>query len=815
MKKLLVLLALMAFSVSGARAQLGSFGDFPIEINAEETRLEAGLAVADRNVVIHYGSILIYCDYAQYNPDTRDVLVQGNVRLYRDGNLFTGERALYNLESKHLTGADFRGEFTPLEFAGDTFSSMGGNAYMVKDGIFTTSDSSKPDYHIKARTIRIYQKDRVVFSNATLYIGRTPVFWFPYLSQSLDKDQGFSITPGYKSEWGAFLLGSYSFPIAEGWSGKLRVDLLADRGVAVGLESDWANGKADRDWGRFRAYGIDDQKPGTNKTGLDREPIDGGRFRVSLQAKQYLTDDIYATVDINKLSDARFLQDFVESEFHKNPNPDNALALTYWDENFTVNLLGRENLNEDNFDATERLPEIAADIKRQPFFGSRLFYQGETSAGFLRRNYADQGPFEDYDSYRADSFHQFILPLKIKDGISFVPRIGFRGTVYSDTGHSPGTSLTEDQIEQVARDVADEQEQLEAELDALSGRHRSRAEIRNSIKNEVRKDFHRPQGVFDPGGSVFRPVFNAGFELSAKWSKAFEQVQSRAWGLDGLRHIVQPFLNAGYTYSGEDPFSLLQFDRLNPSTQRPPIDYPEFNSIDSIDTNTTVRLGLRNRWQTRRDNQTVNWLEWNTFFDTYIDRPEFSGSTFDRFRRELHRLHVDNPDLADPMNGDGGTFSNVYNQVRFNPLPWMQLSVDSQLPIFDRGFTEVNTNLNMMVTPDIRVNIGHRYINGNTFFDDSNRLDFGGYFRVGDNWAFSFRESYEIEDSTLENQRYELHRDLSSWVASLGFTVRDNRGVDSYGVLLTFTLKDLPSIHLPLSVDPDFAGDGSGSGKNR
>ena len=62
-----------------------------------------------------------------------------------------------------------------------------------------------------------------------------------------------------------------------------------------------------------------------------------------MQSRQYLTDDIYATVDINKLSDARFLEDFDESEFRKNPNPDNAISLTYWNEEYTATLLGRAN----------------------------------------------------------------------------------------------------------------------------------------------------------------------------------------------------------------------------------------------------------------------------------------------------------------------------------------------------------------------------------------------------------------------------------------------------------------------------------------
>ncbi len=60
----------------------------------------------------------------------------------------------------------------------------------------------KPDYYLRARTVRIYQHDRVVFSNVTVYVGKTPVFWFPYLYQSLQKDSGFVMRPGYEESLG-------------------------------------------------------------------------------------------------------------------------------------------------------------------------------------------------------------------------------------------------------------------------------------------------------------------------------------------------------------------------------------------------------------------------------------------------------------------------------------------------------------------------------------------------------------------------------------------------------------------------------------
>ena len=743
-----IFLALILMCAAGARGQLANFGDVPIEINAQSTHYDSDthIAFADDNVVIGYRDIRIYCDHAQYDNETRDVLVEGNVRIFREGRLFVGESAIYNLETKVLNASTIRGDFTPFLFQGQSLGTLGPKAYFVKNGIFTTSDNSKPDYTIRAKGIRIYTNDHIVFTNVRLYVGQTPIFWFPYLYHSLDKEQAFTITPGYNSIWGGYLLGTYSFPLAENWDGKVRLDLLTDRGVGFGFESNWGGRKSEKNWGRFRAYGINDGQPGTNKTSLTREAIDPLRFRVSFQDRTYLTEDIYVTADINRLSDARFLQDFESGDFRRNPNPDNVVALTKWDENFTANLIARENLNEDHFDGTERLPEISVDGKRSPVFKSPVFWENTTSAGFLKRNFADDSLLADYDTFRADVFHQLTLPHTFGGWLSFVPRVGARMTYYGDTG-------------------------------------RNVDEIRNGVT----------RSVLHTEGAVLRPAFDAGFETSFKFSREFENAQSRKLGLDGLRHIVQPYANFSYNYSGEDPSRILQFDRLNPSTELPPIDFPQFNSVDTIDSWTILRLGVRNRLQTRRDSRTLNWLELDTFVDVNIDRPDFGGSVVD----------------------DAGTFSNVVNRLRWSPLPWVNMTVDAQLPLFDRGFTQVNTNLGFMVNSNVQLNVGHRYISNNDFFFDSNLLNLGGYFRVNDNWGVSVRELYEFQDNILETQRYELHRDLSSWVASLGFVVRDNRGVNDYGLVLTFTLKDIPGVHLPVSLDPEDITGGGGTGKNR
>ena len=762
-RHLLFVLALVG--AQSARAQFGSFGDVPIEITADgETRFMGGVAVAENNVVIHYGTISIYADYAQYNPDTRDVLVIGNVRIYRDGHLFVGERALYNLESKLLRTGEFRSASFPYFFEGESVSSLGGNAFQVIGASVTTSDSSHPDYRMKAGTVRIYPGSHVVLTNVKLYVGRTPVFWFPFVYQSLSTDEGFHFTPGYDGNWGAYVLTRYGFPISKDIHGVLRLDLRSTRGAAFGLDMLGNYGRDKQSWLHLRTYYAKDQSADSNPTANKQEEVSSDRYRISFQDRTFFTEDIYASVDFNKLSDRRYLRDFSPSEYRSNPQPDSVVSLTKRDENYALSGIVRMHPNS-FFDTTQRLPEVVLDLKRQPIFGnSGLFYEGETGVANLRRDFArvdDRSVISEslqhYQSVRIDSFHQVLLPKTFGGWLSVIPRVGVRGTYY--------TSGAESYFDEVMASFADQ---------GLN------------INQDARTLYQR-----STNSPIFRPVFNAGVESSFKFSREWEDVQSRRLGLDGLRHIVQPYTNLSYVYSGQDPEEILQFDRLNPSTQLPPIDFPQFTTIDTIPSWTIWRLGLRNRWQTRRDDRTFAWLDLDSYFDVNIDKPDFPGAS-----------------------ANTGTLSNFYNKLRWVPLPWFSLGIDSQLPLTQEGFTQVNTSLNFMASSDLRLTISHRYLDNNPYFSNSNSLRLGGYYRVNDNWGLSFREQYEFQDNVLEIQEYAVHRDLSSWVASLGVQVRDNqnranrRNQLDYSLILTFTLKDLPTINLPVAFDPASLSEG-------
>ena len=767
MRKLVLLLSGLLASIGFVRGELKTTENVPIEITSTgETTYENGLATARGNVAIHVGDTDIYADYAQYNSSTHEVELRGHVRIYRDkptattpnkhpkkygdeepsqdASFYHADSGIYNIDTKQIRATNMRAEAQPYFLSGQNVTEISDKAYLIQNGTFTTHDAPNPDFHLQARTIRVYEKDRVIFRNVTLYVGKVPVFWWPYLYQSLNDAFSFTVTPAYLSSWGPSVLTQVTFPITDDIKGRIRLDYRGRRGVAVGFDPTIEYGKDNNSWAKIKTYYIQDQNPDINDTAVPRTGVPTGRYRLSLQDRTNVSDDIYGIANLTKLSDQFVMQDFYQGEFRVDPVPDNVVALTKTNPFYTLTGIARFQANE-FFETTQRLPEVVLDIKRHALFGGPIFYEGETGFADLRLQFPQGSGFENYGSTRLDTFHQFLYPNTYFGWLSIVPRVGFRGTYYGDTHDLGNTIFT-------------------------------------SNPNPLVPDFLLPNPTLanpiDFGGDTFRTVFDTGVEASFKVSRTWENVQSRAFGLDGLLHVIQPFTNFSYvSENGPNPMSILQFDRFEPSTQLRAIDFPQFTPIDSIDSWTVWRLGVRNRLETRRDDQTVTWFELDSFVDVNLDNP------YDRT-----------------------PYSNLFNNISFTPLPWVRFTVNSQVPAFDKGFTEINTLATVQPIANLQTTVGHRYLNGNPFFVDSSLFVVGGYYRIDDNWGVGAIEQYEATTGLLEEQRYNIYRDLTNWVASVGGVIRDNKGVNEFGVLFSVTLKAFPKFGVDLNFDPSSEG---------
>ena len=770
-------------SASGLlRAQFGNFGDKPVEITADgDTRFENGTAIADKNVQIHYNGIAIYADHAEYNPDTRDVLLVGNVRIYTGDDLFNGQRVFYNLETKQTRALEFDGGHYPLKFSSLSARGFGTRQFTLSDSSITTSDSSMPDWHLQAKTIRLYTNDRVVMLNSTLYVGKIPVFWLPYIYSSLTH-QGFQFSPGYDSNWGGFLLSSYTFPLgtSDSFLVTLRSDYRTEHGYAVGFDANLKFGKNDRNVGQFISYYANDTNPEGFNNAIPAPTPGASRYRVGFQQHLYFSDDVYATFDITKLSDANFMENYYPVENRFNPQPDNNITLTKLDDIYAMSLVTRWQMNGFQ-ETTERKPEAAIDFKQEPLLGLPIFYDGTTALGQLNRNFSDNPPQNangqpsatapsniNYGSARFDTFHQLSAPQTLFGWLSTIPTVGIRGTYYSQGSYYKSTN----------------------------GNNTPYPYTPISTNSLVTT------------GSQFRAIVNASLENSFKISQSFEGVQSGWLGLDGLRHIFQPYSMLSGVYAGGPNVNQIpQFDRLLPenpnsktksgyqpsSTQLQPLDFPEFAAIDTIDSWAIWRLGVRNRLQTRRDGETCDWLYLDSFADINGVNPYFNG----------------------PL-------SNLNNRLTFAPVSWFNFKMGSQVPLDSDGFTELNTDLMFMPARNFSFGFGTRYINNYQGLNSSgdlnqnlnqngNQYPFSAFWRVNDHWSMSAQELYNVQPgqpNSLIYERYMIHRDLSSWIVSVGVEVRNNQAQGTigqqtqYGALLSLTLKDLPQVTLPFAFSP-------------
>lgn len=304
-----------------------------------------------------------------------------------------------------------------------------------------------------------------VARGGTLHLFGVPVVWLPLWYYPLDTDYGWRVMPGYTKRWGAYLLTKYVYTLAEspepgGWrlSGSTRLDLRSRNGVALGQGVGWRLGALGD--GRFKAYyAWDEDADRYDRHWTTRRWNYGNwgsrvrdeRYALMLRHRWEATERDTVRLSGMYCSDTHFRGDFLRDGLFGHSNrflshEGNELAWEHLESGFGFGASVSGPLN-DFYGGVARLPEAYFDVMPQPVFSLPVNYESETRAGFLNRNYAKLGksdtaePFRfnpgrwaDCQAFRFDTYHRLTAPMRIADVVSAVPRFGFRGTFWSDSG---------------------------------------------------------------------------------------------------------------------------------------------------------------------------------------------------------------------------------------------------------------------------------------------------------------------------------------------------------------------------------------------
>jgi LPS-assembly protein len=630
---------------------------------------------------------------------------------------------------------------------------------------------------MRAKETIVNPEGIVTFKDLRFYAGDTPIFWLPYLSQPLDSTLGYHFIPGTRSNWGAFLLNSYGIMLGgshdpetgeneDAWLlSRWRFDLRSRRGIGTGVDLLDTRQENNPNLTGLSLYYINDLDPDIRRTGIPRGFVNEDRYRLALQNRVPLELEQNAEwrLDANftTLSDNYYLEDFNPELFRVDPNPDNTLGLFRRDDATLFSLFGRFRPNE-FYRSDTRSPEIALDFARRPVLDLPILHEGTLSLAFVE------------EEIGSGSLSAIRPLLTLPAGDPMVPVLLSqlptyeRQLVQTIRSLPPGSaalpSLTEQLLSPGYNRFHTYQElSLPTNLGSWL-----------SLTPELGLGYSRYADVSGPATSIDRTHVHAGIEASMKFTKDLGNIINRRVGLDGLLHVVKPYTRFSYISTDDlDPL-FPGVDRQTFSTRPQPLAVPSFTAIDSLRDWSIIRLGVRNNLITQRDGQSFDWMAMDTYFDGFITDPDFD--------RDI---------------------SNLYNDLRWSPLPWFGMSLETQFPVIDdgSGFSEVAARARFMPNENLEFSLGQSLLNNHPILADANRIDARAHARLGERWGIGAFQLWELDDGTLEIQQYTLHHDFNHWVASVGLTHRDNRLEDEFGLIFSFTLKEFPSSTLPFQLD--------------
>jgi len=690
----------------------------------------AGTAYGTNLFVQYNTNATLIADSLKVDYQSGEVVADGHVRIEEGDQIWTGEHIRYNFKTHQMQSEQFRTGKPPVFAQGEQLQGdITNDTYHARHAYVTTDDVSDPSAYVRSSHIKIVPGKYIEMWNAVLYLDGVPAFYFPYYRRELGPHaNNLNFIPGYRTSYGPFLLNTYTWYFNDAADGKFHLDYREKRGVGVGPDLNLHLGP----WGEatFKYYYLNDQNPNTGTNGTpwtNGIPENRQRFYFGYQVTPATNLNLKAVV--NYQSDPLVLHDFFEGDYRNNPQPNTFTEVNkYWN-NWSLDAETTPQLN-DFFNQVERLPDVRLTGYRQQVFNTPFYYESESSAGYYRMYFAEtnatlSGPTTNppaYSAVRADTFHQLLLPWTFFNWLNVTPHVGGRFTYYSSE--------------------------------------------------------------FGPGGTnsaTWRNVFNTGVGTSFKASQLWAGATNSLLAIDGLRHIIEPSVNYVYVPSPSTPPSQLpQFDSASPSLLLLPVQFPDYNNLDSIDSENVIRFGLRNTLQTMRDGQLDNLLDWNVMLDW-------------RLTPGQNQINLDEPFSQQE------TFSDLYSDLTFKPRSWITL--DSQLR-YDINGGNLNLAFHQLtLAPSERWSwgIGHWYLrNGfDGFAGGDNFITSTMFFRVNDNWGLRMMHDFNAQNGRLQEQDYTIYRDLRSWTGALTFRVVDNGyGPTDFTVAFTFSLKAAPKTHL-------------------
>ena len=377
----------------------------------------AAEAYFEGHVRINQGRRMLQCSQLYYDFRRDQALaIDTKIKTFaktRNMPVYYYAREVRQLGQGVFVGTDAR--MTTCEFAHPHYT-MGGSQMTLTDLTPPPGeDGQKPEY----------RRVRFVGEDMTFRVRSLPIAYWPKTAGDVAEDvtalrrirmeSRSNRGTGVVTQWHLMkLLGIEAEP--PGVDLYLNADLWSERGPALGVESDYRRKDF---YGEFLTYFLRDS--GKDSVGEnDVEPGSKNRGRILWRHRHYLPQNWELTLELSKITDAGFLNEFYEREDETGKTQETLLYLKKQEADQALTFLVTDRLN-DWQTLTDYNPQVGYNMIGRSLWQDHLTYFQDSELTLARFRPDERMPVRGSNTtVVADTIHELDLPLKL-GSVNVVP----------------------------------------------------------------------------------------------------------------------------------------------------------------------------------------------------------------------------------------------------------------------------------------------------------------------------------------------------------------------------------------------------------
>ncbi len=730
-----------------------------------------------------------------------EIYMEGNVVFRQGERIIHAERMYYDVTRQ--VGTILQAEvLTPIRsFQGlvrlkaNVVQQTSPDRFVATDGYLTSSRLGVPGYRLSSGDILfedqqipvvdpvtgqpavdpftgeplIEHRRRATSRNNVLFVEEVPVFYWPVLSSNLERPEFYIRRLRYRHDnvFGhqALLdLDPYQLlgidPIV-GTDWELSIDYLSERGLGHGTRFAYNRGDLELfgmpapSAGFIDYWGIQDH--GIDILGGIRNgypPEADYRFRAFGRNRTQLPNEWQLTAELGWISDRNFLEQYFENEYDNFKDMTTGVELKQVVDNMSVSILSDVRVN-DFFTETQWLPRFDHNWLGISLLEDHLTWYSHTSLAYADYQIAST------PTYPPEAAIFKPLPWEVPgEGERLVTRQEI--DLPLEAGPAKIVPYALGELGHWGADLAGN------DYDRAYGQLGVRASLPIwSVDPTVESS------LFNLHGLAHKVVF----EVDANYSNSSDNLFNPDDPTDGVQLYdnlndtnIENFVRRAQftTYGSNGNVIPLQFDERTYGVRSGLQDWVTSPSAEVVDDLEVVRMGIRQRWQTKRglpgQRRIQDWVVFNTGISFFPDdvRDNF-GESFGLANYDF-RWHL----------GDRTTIlsSGVYD-------------------FFDDGqkFTRLSLHLNRPPRGDLLISFSD--LRGPI---NSQVLTFAYNYQMTAKWLSTFSTSYDFGEGRNIGQNFILTRVGESFLFTMGFNV--DQAKDNVGVTFAVSPRFLPNVSI-------------------